>query len=161
MDTFHPMIKKHLNKLTNQLIPRKLFIPMCGKAVDMAVLARMGHSVVGVEFYELAVQVFFNENNITCSKKCVPLLDGILYESDEFDLRVYWTNILQFNPKLENGFDGVCDRGGLESIDIPLRKKNANVLTSILSKGTNYLLDTWDRPPGIGPPYYIFQRKNL
>lgn len=134
---------------------------MCGKAVDMAVLARMGNSVVGVEFYELAVQVFFNENNITCSKKYVPLLDGILYESDEFDLRVYWTNILQFNPKLENGFDGVWDRGGLESIDIPLRKKNANVMTSILSKGTNYLLDTWDRPPGIGPPYYIFQRKNL
>jgi hypothetical protein len=55
----------------------------------------------------------------------------------------------------------VWDRGGLESIDIPLRKKNANVMTSILSKGTNYLLDTWDRPPGIGPPYYIFQRKNL
>ena len=50
---------KHHDKLAT--CPR-LLVPLCGKAVDLAYLAALGHEVVGVELVEDAVKAFFAEH---------------------------------------------------------------------------------------------------
>ena len=42
-----------------------VFVPLCGKSLDMVWLAQAGHRVVGVEFNQLAVDAFFEENNLS------------------------------------------------------------------------------------------------
>ncbi len=43
---------------------KRVFIPLCGKAEDLAFLAAQGHQVVGVELVEAAVQAFFEEHRV-------------------------------------------------------------------------------------------------
>ncbi len=41
-----------------------VFVPLCGKSVDMAWLAEAGHRVIGAELSELAVDSFFAERGL-------------------------------------------------------------------------------------------------
>ena len=55
-----------LTKYVTHLGERKrVFVPLCGKAEDLAFLAAQGHQVVGVELVESAVQAFFAEHGVT------------------------------------------------------------------------------------------------
>jgi thiopurine S-methyltransferase len=42
----------------------KIFFPMCGDVADMSWMADMGHTIVGVEISPVAIEQFFNENEI-------------------------------------------------------------------------------------------------
>ncbi len=58
---------KHLVKFWEQLnIPNDgmVFVPLCGKSLDLLWLKQQGHHVVGIEVSELAVSTFFSENNL-------------------------------------------------------------------------------------------------
>ena len=43
----------------------QVFVPLCGKSLDMVWLADQGHRVLGVELSELAVRQFFDERGLT------------------------------------------------------------------------------------------------
>lgn len=43
----------------------RVFVPLCGKSLDMIWLAQQGHEVVGVELSPLAVEDFFRENGLS------------------------------------------------------------------------------------------------
>jgi thiopurine S-methyltransferase len=47
----------------------RVFVPLCGKSLDMLWLAQQGHQVIGVELSPLAVQAFFAENSLPVSKR--------------------------------------------------------------------------------------------
>lgn len=42
----------------------RVFVPLCGKSLDMLWLAQQGHEVIGVELSPVAVEAFFNENGL-------------------------------------------------------------------------------------------------
>ena len=42
----------------------RVFVPLCGKSLDMVWLAERGHRVLGVELSELAVRQFFDERGL-------------------------------------------------------------------------------------------------
>ena len=44
---------------------QQVFVPLCGKSLDMLWLAGQGHKVIGVELSALACEAFFAENNLT------------------------------------------------------------------------------------------------
>lgn len=48
-----------------------VFVPLCGKSLDLAWLAGQGHRVIGVELSPLAVRAFFRENRLQPSKRKV------------------------------------------------------------------------------------------
>ena len=45
-----------------------VLVPLCGKSLDMVWLAERGHDVIGLEMVELAVETFFQEQNLTPEK---------------------------------------------------------------------------------------------
>ncbi len=42
----------------------RVFVPLCGKSLDMIWLAQQGHDVIGVELSPVAVRAFFRENRL-------------------------------------------------------------------------------------------------
>ncbi|MGM8891410.1 thiopurine S-methyltransferase [Psychrobacter sp. 1Y1] len=59
----NPLLIKYFNSL-NLTAGSRVFVPLCGKSIDMVWLATQGYDVVGVELVETAVQEFFAEQNI-------------------------------------------------------------------------------------------------
>jgi len=47
----------------------RVFVPLCGKSLDMLWLADQGHEVIGVELSPVAVQAFFRENRLRPAKR--------------------------------------------------------------------------------------------
>ena len=50
--------------LTDNKTSLDIFVPMCGKSKVMLLLAEEGHRVVGIEWSKVAVEKFFEENNL-------------------------------------------------------------------------------------------------
>ena len=61
--TANPLLTRHCADLQVP-IGSRLFVPLCGKSIDMLWLAMQGYDVVGVELVETAVQAFFAEQHI-------------------------------------------------------------------------------------------------
>ena len=59
----NPLLIEYFNRL-NLTAGSRVFVPLCGKSIDMVWLATQGYDVVGVELVETAVQEFFAEQNI-------------------------------------------------------------------------------------------------
>ena len=61
MENVNPNLSNHVDTL---LIKQNctVFVPLCGKAVDMKYLADKGHKVIGLEFSEKAVVDSFLSN---------------------------------------------------------------------------------------------------
>lgn len=49
----------------------RVFVPLCGKSLDMIWLAQQGHEVLGVELSPVAVEDFFRENGLNPAKRKV------------------------------------------------------------------------------------------
>ncbi len=47
----------------------RVFVPLCGKSLDMIWLAEQGCDVIGVELSPIAVAAFFRENHLRVSKR--------------------------------------------------------------------------------------------
>jgi thiopurine S-methyltransferase len=47
----------------------RVFVPLCGKSLDMLWLVEQGHEVIGVELSPLAVKAFFRENRLQPVKR--------------------------------------------------------------------------------------------
>ena len=61
-------VNRHLKRWHKQLIDKYVFVPLCGKSIDMNWLASQGYNVVGVELSKVACDAFFSEQNIVCEK---------------------------------------------------------------------------------------------
>lgn len=49
----------------------RVFVPLCGKSLDMIWLAQQGHEVIGLELSPVAVRAFFSENRMQPSQRKV------------------------------------------------------------------------------------------
>ena len=47
----------------------RVFVPLCGKSLDMAWLASQGHRVLGVELSAMAVRAFYEEHYVPEPRK--------------------------------------------------------------------------------------------
>jgi len=63
LDEVNPLLVKYAEKM--QLAPgQQVFIPLCGKSKDLIWLAEQGYRVLGIELSKVAVEAFFEENNL-------------------------------------------------------------------------------------------------
>ena len=60
-------VNSYLMLFSDQLLhqnPDRVFVPLCGKTLDLCWLTKKTEKVIGVELVSKAVQDFFAENNI-------------------------------------------------------------------------------------------------
>ncbi|MFA9462374.1 thiopurine S-methyltransferase [Thiohalorhabdus methylotrophus] len=132
----------------------RVFVPLCGKSLDMAWLAReCGHAVVGVELSEVACREFFSENGMEpqvedagafsqFAAEGITLLCGDLFDLDAHTL---------------GPVDGVFDRGSLIALPPEMRIRYAGHMESLLPARPPVLCVTLDYPQQemAGPPFSV------
>ena len=153
----------HGDKITQELVeyfelfelePRdKVFVPLCGKSLDMLYIMNQGFSVVGVEISEIGVRQFFSENNLTY--KITKVDDFDLYSSE--NLEIYCGDFFSLTSKHLNNVKAVLDSKSLIALEPDLRQKYVKYLNDIISVGARILLVTLQYPQHqmSGPPFSV------
>lgn len=130
-----------------------VFVPLCGKSLDMLWLREQGHPVVGVELSEKAVSAFFEENDITPQ---VDQEDGFkVYTSS--GLRLLSGDFFALKPENIQGVRAVYDRAALIALPPEMRAEYAAHMEKLLPAGAHILLITMEYPEGTleGPPFSV------
>ena len=131
----------------------KIFVPLCGKAVDMAWLAEQGYEVIGIEISRIALEAFFAEQALdySCTDSDrfrvyrsgrITLLEGDFYDLNAEDLRECVM---------------VYDRASLIAMEAPDRPAYYRHMLSILPAASNMLLIAleYDQGEMRGPPFAV------
>lgn len=132
---------------------RSVFVPLCGKSVDLGWLAGQGHPVVGVELAETAVRAYYEEAQVPFRVErerhfvCyhgggVKILCGDFMDLSALDLP---------------GTGAVYDRAALIALPPRMRAHYADHLQRIVPEGCRMLLLTleYDQAQVAGPPHSV------
>ena len=130
-----------------------VFLPLCGKARDIAWIAEQGYEVIGIELSQLAVEAFFDEQGLEFER----------FDSDRFG--VYKSgniSLLQGDFfDLRNDDLGACsfvyDRASLIAVSAPDRPRYCEHMLSIVPAASSMLLVTmeYDQSQMQGPPFSV------
>ncbi len=63
LSEFNELLLAHIEKFKLKK-DSTIFVPLCGKSIDLIYLAKLGCRVIGIELSEIAVNAFFMENSI-------------------------------------------------------------------------------------------------
>ncbi|TCT22139.1 thiopurine S-methyltransferase [Thiobaca trueperi] len=151
-----PEINLHLRDWWPRLdLPaeRLVFVPLCGKTLDLLWLASRGHRVLGVEISPLAVDEFFAEQGLTTEITDEPPFRR--YRLDELTLLCGDFFALTPDHLLEVG--AVYDRASLIALPPDLRPRYAQHLKTLMPDAASGLLITldYDQNQMTGPPFAV------
>ncbi|OCH21535.1 thiopurine S-methyltransferase [Aliivibrio logei] len=138
-------------KALNPTGEQTVFVPLCGKSMDLDWLAERHNSVSGVELSQIAVRAFFAERLYTPT---VTTLSSTLelYDFDEFTIFAgdYFTAPIEAT-------DLIYDRAALVALPKEMRSEYVQVLRSRLKEGGRILLVTldYDQNEMSGPPFSV------
>lgn len=149
-------INLHLQQFWPKLgiaLGHAVFVPLCGKSVDMLWLRAQGYAVVGVELSPLAVQAFFSENGLQATTTTQDRYS--VYEAD--GIRLYCGDFFDLTAEDMKGVRAVYDRASLIALPPDMRPAYAAHMRQLLVAGTKILLVTFDYPQHEmnGPPFSV------
>jgi thiopurine S-methyltransferase len=147
----HPLLAKHWTRVTNDHQAR-VFVPLCGKSLDLGYLMSMGHQVIGVELDERAVKAFFEEQNLEPevtewrNGQCWSAPGVVIYQGDFFELQ-----------RADLGEVGaIYDRGSLIALPPPMRALYATRLSALTGSAPQLLITLeYDQNQMDGPPFSV------
>lgn len=129
----------------------RVFVPLCGKSLDLLWLRSLGHAVLGVELSPVALESFVMEHGIPVRRRT--LADFDVYEGDGFTL--FCGDYFKLTPALLGSVSAVYDRAALISWTPAARRSYVEQLTLLTNPGTQTLLISVEYPPEQmqGPPF--------
>ena len=135
----------------------RVFVPLCGKSMDLWWLQQNGYDSVGVECSELAVQQFFAEQQLEYSKR--QMNQHVSYTSDRLDILLGDFFTLQADDI--GNISDIFDRASLIALPIEMRGEYVNKITDLQKTGTRTLLITLTYPQHEmdGPPFSVSEEE--
>ena len=137
------------------LEPTRVFVPLCGKSLDLLWLARQVHEVVGVELSELPCRAFFEENQI-------PFTETRKGEFKVFrggGITIYQGDFFALTPEHLGKLGAVYDRAALIALPPDVRTRYAARLTGLIRAcalpGFQLLEIAIEGVPPEGPPFPV------
>lgn len=130
-----------------------VFVPLCGKSLDLLWLRERHHSVAGVELSAVALESFCMEQGIPARRRVLEQFD--VYEAPK--LRLYRGDFFALTPELLGPVSAVFDRAALISWAPELRADYVAHITALTSPGTQTLLVTMEytQLEMAGPPFSV------
>ena len=157
VDVVDTYLQKHVSRLTGDKESITILVSWCGKCLDMIWLAEQGHTVVGVEYTEYAVNQFFSDNSIPFS---MIERDGFkVYAAKERKITIYCGDMFKFTSSISGCmFDAVWDHHALGACNPSQRQTHIGVLRSILKPQGKILLSHFEYDPTehSGPPFSLW-----
>lgn len=152
---FHePAVNRWLARFGPGLMPApgRVFVPLCGKALDLHWLAERGHDVVGIELSELAVRQFFADAGQTPDVAAAGKLKRYVSGS----ITLYAGDFFALTAQQLGAVDYVYDRAALIALPGAVRPRYVERLAALLgaARGLLIALD-YDQSRMQGPPFSV------
>lgn len=151
-DEINPYLRQYWHEL-HVARGGAVFVPLCGKSLDMLWLREQGHPVLGVELSGVAVQDFFRENGYT--PQCTA--NKNFNCSDAAGMRILCGDFFDLTRNELAEIAAVYDRASLVALPPHMRERYVRHLAGILPPATKILLVTFDYPQAQmpGPPFAV------
>ena len=131
----------------------RIFVPLCGKSLDLLWLLEQEYSVAGVELSALALESFCMEHGIPARRRMLDRFD--VYEAA--GLALYRGDFYDLSRTILGSFAAVYDRAALISWKPELRARYVAHMTALTTPGTQTLLIAMEYPQAQmpGPPFCV------
>lgn len=130
-----------------------VFVPLCGKSLDILWLRSQGHPVIGVELSEIAVNGFFSANR---------LQPTVTYESpfkkySADGITVYCGDFFALTTAHLATVEAMYDRASLIALPPAMRQRYADAIMEKLPPAARVVLVTveYDQSQMTGPPFAV------
>lgn len=131
----------------------RVFVPLCGKSLDMTWLAERGHRVLGIELSRIAVEQFFDEHGLRPDVQRTRY--GTHYTAGPFEL--ICGDLFNLDATALADCGAFLDRAALIALPPPMRPRYVQVAYAQLPARCRGLLITLDYPQEqkAGPPFSV------
>lgn len=151
----NPLLVKHLVQLRINEGDR-IFLPLCGKTLDIGWLLQQGFQVVGVELSGLAIEQLFEQLEL---KPQIAEI-GSLKRYSAKNLDVFVGDIFAISRELIGHIDAIFDRAALVALPSEMRIQYAKHLIDITNNAPQILITfEYDTKGVSGPPHAISENE--
>lgn len=147
----NPSLVKYFNQLA---LPKssRIFLPLCGKTLDISWLLANGYHVVGVELSSIAIEQLFAQLGVQPKISKVGELE--LYSANNID--IFIGDIFSLTEEILGQVDAVYDRAALVALTEELRFKYSKHLVKITTAVQQLLICyVYDQELLAGPPFSV------
>jgi len=135
----------------------EVFVPLCGKSLDMLWLHEQGYKVTGIELSQKAIESFFKENDLPferCDDGPFAVFSGV---GKAEGIKLLVGDFFALTADHCCDFSAVYDRASLIAMNDELRPQYAQHLAAILPAGTISLMLVidYDASKMQGPPFPV------
>ncbi len=147
----NPLLVKYFKELSLEKGSR-IFVPLCGKTLDIAWLLANGYRVAGAELIEMAIEQLFTELGI---EPKISKAGSVKHYSAE-NIDIFVGNIFDVSSKILGPVDAVYDRAALVALPTAMRDRYTVHLTEITAKAPQLLVSyEYDQTVMGGPPFSV------
>ncbi|MBZ9557902.1 MULTISPECIES: thiopurine S-methyltransferase [unclassified Modicisalibacter] len=147
----HPILTRYLPAYDLPEVAG-VFVPLCGKTLDIGWLLAQGHRVIGAELSERAVSELFVELGV--EPHIEAWKGGRCFRHG--DLTVFQGDIFALEPGEVGAVDLVYDRAALVAMPAPMRKSYVAQVSSLSDDAPQLLISfEYDPREMDGPPFPV------
>ena len=147
----NPLLVKYF-KVLSLAKGRRVFVPLCGKTLDISWLLSNGYRVTRAELSRIAVEQLFAGLRVEPKISGVGQVDH--YSASNIDIFV--GDIFALSSKILGQVDAIYDRAALVALPEQLRSRYAAHLTEMTANAPQLLLTyEYDQHVMEGPPFSI------
>jgi len=131
-----------------------LFLPLCGKTLDIGWLATQGYQVVGVELHEPAVIALFQDLGV----EPVITIVGNLKRYQHLGICIFVGDLFDLTADIMGGIviDAVYDRAAIVALPSMMRSDYAKQVMSLSGIAPQLLINyEYDQTAMNGPPFSV------
>ncbi|MEA5463832.1 thiopurine S-methyltransferase [Leptothoe sp. PORK10 BA2] len=130
----------------------RVFVPLCGKTLDIAWLLSNGYHVAGAELVEIAIEQLFIELGV--EPKISEL--GQLKQYSASNIDIFVGNIFDVSSQILGSVDAIYDRAALVALPDEIRHRYTAHLREITGQAPQLLVSyEYDQSLMSGPPFSI------
>jgi len=131
----------------------RVYVPLCGKSLDMVWLADRGHTVVGSELSPIAISDFFDGRGL---ERTVTDEPGFRRHAAR-PFEILEGDALGLTPEMLGTVGAAYDRAALVALPPDLRRTYAESIARLLPSGGKVLLIAFEYPQEMkgGPPFSV------
>lgn len=147
----NPLLVKHFAALSLQKGSR-VFVPLCGKSLDMVWLLSRGFRVAGAEWVEAAVQQFFSDLGVEPRVSIEVKLKR--YSAENID--IFAGDIFDLSQPVLGPVDAVYDRAALVALPEEVRSRYSAHIRNLTRQAAQLTICyEYDQSLAEGPPFSI------
>lgn len=151
LDDIHPDLQVFLPVLSLEL-GDTVFVPLCGRTLDIGYLLNVGYNVIAIEMVEYAVQQLFNQLSIV--PEVSGWKQGKCYRADH--LTVYVGNYFDLSSDECAEVSAIYDRAALAAMPYKLQQRYCQHLGDITVYAKQLVIaSAFDQTKMQGPPFTI------